>query len=285
MTYEWLDNVKSSFELITPKRAAALIKLMHPRQRKLSERAVDKYADDMSNGYFIPTHQGIMIFDDGLIGDGNTRLHAIIKSNTPTVVQVSTGWPTEIEVNGELISFFDFLDQGRPRSVAQIMQTAHDMKDSNRVVSVCNKILTIARDSSYSSGTTQQIKFILDLFGDDITQVLSEFRGHHRGAFWTVPAVLIKEGDPELYDKYRCALVDGFRPYPHHPVHALESWANSHPVEVRRSCRASIAVAGSALAKLKKDQSVRKLYGGSSMYEWLCSNSSGRLAKVRSIFN
>ena len=70
--------------LITPEIAAKLLSRKHPRNRKLKDGVVERYAKAMADGHWKDaiSSQPISISADGFVQDGHHRLNAIIKSNT-----------------------------------------------------------------------------------------------------------------------------------------------------------------------------------------------------------
>lgn len=59
--------------------------------RKVSPSTVSKYARDMSSGDWRLNHQGIAFDDQGVLVDGQHRLHAVIKSGSTVKMMVTWG--------------------------------------------------------------------------------------------------------------------------------------------------------------------------------------------------
>lgn len=93
---------------ITPKLAAQYLKL-NTRNRNLSKAKVAQFADDMAHDRWDETHQGIGFYKDGVLADGQTRLHAIVASNKAVNLLVTRGMPNEAGAS---------IDKHRPRSDA-----------------------------------------------------------------------------------------------------------------------------------------------------------------------
>ena len=79
--------------LITPSQAIEWLETKNTRNRKLSLKRAAMYANDIENGKWRKTHQGIAFYDDGVLADGQTRLKAIAIANTPVSMLVSFGLP------------------------------------------------------------------------------------------------------------------------------------------------------------------------------------------------
>jgi hypothetical protein len=99
--------MKTELVTITPGMAEAYLgkNLMN---RNVSERLVNKYAEDMANGNWGVTHQGIAFYGDGSLADGQHRLLAIVKSKKTVKLMVTSGLKKDTSID---------IDAGRPRSM------------------------------------------------------------------------------------------------------------------------------------------------------------------------
>ena len=84
--------MKTELMTITPTIANALL-VKNTNNRRLSPRTVELYAREMANGRWEMTHQGIALYDDGVLADGQHRLAAIVKSGCNVQMLVTTGIP------------------------------------------------------------------------------------------------------------------------------------------------------------------------------------------------
>jgi len=107
-----IPHVTSSFEEVTPKLAGDWLEL-NKGNRTMKEGKIDAFARDMRAGNFMTTHQGVCFNDRGELIDGQHRLMAIIRSNTPVVMQITRGLPDEIK---------PAIDTGTKRSVADTLR-------------------------------------------------------------------------------------------------------------------------------------------------------------------
>ena len=82
--------MKTSIETITPLYAKNLLSL-NCNNRNVNRYRVSAYAEDMKNGCWQLTHQGILIGKNGNVIDGQHRLYAVIESGASikTLVSVS----------------------------------------------------------------------------------------------------------------------------------------------------------------------------------------------------
>jgi hypothetical protein len=90
---------------VTPATARTWLK-KNTLNRNLRDETVAKYARDMKDGNWETTHQGIAFYDDGSLADGQHRLHAVVRADTPVKFVVTHGIPRHA---GQVI------DQNAPR--------------------------------------------------------------------------------------------------------------------------------------------------------------------------
>lgn len=96
---------------ITPSDAERILQKNNVN-RTLSPGRVSQYAYDIKNGLWQLNGEAIKFYEDGSLADGQHRLAAIIKANTPVTTTVITGLPNTVTIQ----------DRGRNRSVTDSMQ-------------------------------------------------------------------------------------------------------------------------------------------------------------------
>jgi len=99
--------MKTEYISISPSMAEHYLS-KNIRNRHVSERLVTKYANDMVNGNWGVTHQGIAFYLDGSLADGQHRLLAIVRAKKSIKMPVTTGLKKEASVD---------IDVHRPRNV------------------------------------------------------------------------------------------------------------------------------------------------------------------------
>lgn len=104
---------------ITPSMARMFLGDSNKQNRSVSMSRVAMYANDMKNGDWMTTHQGICFFDDGSLADGQHRLMAITKSDVTVEMMVTSGMPKS-SIMG--------IDTGRPRDAAGVISIAQGDK-------------------------------------------------------------------------------------------------------------------------------------------------------------
>ncbi len=128
------------------------------RNRPISEDVIAAYARDMTNGVWVPTHQGVAFNDRDELIDGQHRLHAIIRSGKTVRMMVTFGLPSKIE--GSEMTTMDAVDRGRTRSVADQLKIQHGLKDSSAIAMICASLGALCyghRTRRLSVGQTLEI--------------------------------------------------------------------------------------------------------------------------------
>lgn len=92
MQLEEHAEVRAAMCVITPKQAADLL-LRNTHNRKVSERCVERYAQEMAMEEWLPTAAGVGIDSNGVLTDGQHRLKAVIKSGKTVNMLIVTGLP------------------------------------------------------------------------------------------------------------------------------------------------------------------------------------------------
>jgi hypothetical protein len=103
--------VRSKVQSITPKKAAEYLEA-NTSNRPLSRTVVKQFAEAMSRGDWMVTHQGIAFSGSGVLVDGQHRLAAIVEADIPVEMTVFT------DVNE---GTFDVLDTGKRRNAADVL--------------------------------------------------------------------------------------------------------------------------------------------------------------------
>lgn len=90
-------EVNISLETIGPEQASEILG-KNPNNRPIRNTVVDFYADQMANGLWRLTHQGIAIDEQGRLLDGQHRLAAIVKSGTVQKIMVTRMVPGDCQI-------------------------------------------------------------------------------------------------------------------------------------------------------------------------------------------
>ena len=109
-----LANVEVTFELITPARAVEMLEGSNFDNRSLRKRVVEQYAGDMQDRRWKLTPEPIAFYENGDLFQGQHRLNAVIRAESPAWFMVVRRWPINMPV-------FDVLDSGAKRTVSDVL--------------------------------------------------------------------------------------------------------------------------------------------------------------------
>lgn len=102
-------NIVGSTEFITPELAAHYLELNIDRNRRINQRRVKAYAQQMKDGEWQPS---TICFDtDGRLFDGQHRMSAVVESGVGAVFFVSRGWTPKSR---------EYIDLGQKRNAVNI---------------------------------------------------------------------------------------------------------------------------------------------------------------------
>lgn len=104
--------MKTQQTLVTPEMASQLL-LQNTGNRTVRANVVSRYSDDMKNGSWGLSHQGIAVDVNGNLIDGQHRLLAVVKSGAAVPMLVTTGLQPEI---------FEVIDKLSARSDADSLR-------------------------------------------------------------------------------------------------------------------------------------------------------------------
>jgi hypothetical protein len=154
--------MKIEIETITPAKAKKMLEL-NVCNRNVRESRVCEYANEMAAGRWRLTGQGIIILEDGTVGDGQHRLYAIVKSGATVQMPVARGAKKETMA---------VIDIGAKRTTADYMHLHHGIKNATRVCGSVNIIYFIA--FNFQSFTVQPhiAKIGIDYFYEQIREII-----------------------------------------------------------------------------------------------------------------
>lgn len=121
-------SLKARVETITPKMATLILDNHNEHNRPKSDSYVRRLANDMKNGRWMLTHQGLGFNCDGSLIDGQNRLAAVVLCGKPQKFLV---------VRGVSKAASAVIDGGRKRNVRDALRIVHGVEMSTRAVSCC----------------------------------------------------------------------------------------------------------------------------------------------------
>lgn len=123
--------ITAMIETITPTMAKDYLNRNTDNFRKISNSLVSAYASDMANGKWQLNGEAIQFGEDGALMNGQHRLAAIIKANTPIKMLVVRGVDNRHEV---------MYDIGQKRTMGQYGQHL-GIKSANMVMAIANNMV------------------------------------------------------------------------------------------------------------------------------------------------
>lgn len=140
-------QMKTEIMIVTPALAKTWL-MKNTNNRNLREDIAHRYAKDMADGRWFPSHQGIAFYDDGTLADGQHRLFAITVYNKPIKLQVTTNLP---RTSAEMI------DQHTPRM-------AHDaIRIAGGEAWIDKDIVALARVLLSKMGTNTHARSVVEI--------------------------------------------------------------------------------------------------------------------------
>jgi hypothetical protein len=155
------DGVWTTTMFVTPEMAREWIAAGYDDDVKLKPGLVAQYAQDMKDGLWQLTHQGMAFDASGRRIDGQNRLHAIIASGVDGILtRVTFGMPKETR---------EVLDGGRTRTIPEM---ACDPWMTRKVATIAKRLLLGARSEDKALSKPTVIQFARAhkdaiLFADD----------------------------------------------------------------------------------------------------------------------
>lgn len=131
--------------IVTPQMAKEWLEGANVNNRNLSPHTVLRYASDMVSGNWQDTHQNaIAFYEDGTLADGQHRLAAVIRAEIDIPMFVAYGLRK---------SAVAAIDQGRARSMADVMAMSGVLRDGKYPSAVVAMMNVIRRAEGYTTGT------------------------------------------------------------------------------------------------------------------------------------
>lgn len=177
---------------VTPEMAKTWLAKFNKRNRHQRADTISAYAEDMKNGSWEFTHQGIAFYEDGVLADGQHRLMAVVKSGATVRFLVTSGLPKGAGAR---------LDQ-------HIRRQAHDALQIGNITPWANRNITAVA------------RFILSQMGSvTIPRSVSEigaFMNKHQNALQLVETIVVNKKRHVTHSGivacYVCALLAGESP-------------------------------------------------------------------------
>jgi len=148
-------EIRTRIMEIGPDEAKALLAANY-QNRKIRQNVVLKYARLMSEGKWLPTHQGIAFAKNGRGIDLQHRLLAVIKSGCTVQLMVSEGLDEKV---------FEVIDKHSSRS------TADSIGADSKHVSIAHFLLRISKGQATNKYTDDDIRDYISIFQEELDSV------------------------------------------------------------------------------------------------------------------
>ncbi len=161
--------MKTQILLVTPQTAAELPK-KNTRNRSLRRSNVRYLANELREGRWQLTHQGVAVATDGTLLDGQHRLSAIVDANIPALINVSFDCDP---------AMFTVIDTGSARTTADVLRTAGAVSQHEATIAATIKLVYLYRTASNYSWTGEVSRLSSAL-------LLNEHEGKEEQYLWAV---------------------------------------------------------------------------------------------------
>lgn len=151
-------QMKTEMINVTPAMAKSWL-ACNTNNRNLREDVAHRYARDMAEGRWCPSHQGIAFYEDGSLADGQHRLFAITVYGKPVKLAVTTNMP---RTAGEMI------DQHIPRMVHDAIRIAGGDEWVNRDIVALARVLLSKMGTNTHVKSVGEINAFVHKYGDTL---------------------------------------------------------------------------------------------------------------------
>jgi len=129
--------IKTTYEFISPEKARQYLET-NTNNRNLNAQHVRVLANEILEGRWQVTHQGIAFSESGELIDGQHRLNAVIAANRAVGMMVSRDVPSNA-------NDMYMIDMGRKRSVSDVLQMAgyNGMLTSKSMIATLNALFSV----------------------------------------------------------------------------------------------------------------------------------------------
>lgn len=238
---------------ISPQMAKSWLQDNSLLQRNVSKLTVEALARDMKAGAWQLTHQGIAFNEEGVLVDGQHRLHAIVLSDTTVTMLVTRG--VALEVTG-------------PIDIGVKRQTYFLMGKTGRWVATVGELGRLCTsDMSNTKFTPAGLTEIYEAHREEVDAVFSVLRG---GVLSSVIASCIYAYplDPVRMESFMIQVRDGELLSKGDPAFGLRNWLGVHRGRVGGGHESTFATLNCIAHELKKTK-LASVYTGKSGYRWV----------------
>lgn len=214
-----------SQKVITPDLAKYILQNLNKNNRSIASTKVEMYARDMTKGGWVENGESIKFNTEGYLLDGQHRLHACVKSNTPFITTLVLGVASP--------DAFKTIDTGRGRNPTQVLQMA-GINNSSAVAAAVRIVMhwdTTLNKSQFKAISQRGVT------NDEVLSKVMEFspqalkegysfskkipRGGGRASFFAV-YLLLQRASPEKGKEFFQKYEEGLFTSKHDPLKLLQ---------------------------------------------------------------
>ena len=224
-------------------------------QRSVSRLTVEAFARDMKAGAWQLTHQGIAFNEEGILVDGQHRLHAIVMSDTTVTMLVTRG--VALEVTGPI-------DIGRKR------ETSFLMGRSGKWVAAVTELGRLATAMLGSAKATPAwISEIYAAHKESMNAVFPLFNTNSKTPSSVIAACAYAYLlNPDKVLSFVVQVRDGELLTRGDPAFGLRNWLVSHRGRLGSAHEVTFATLNCIAHEMKKSK-LASVYTGESGYRWI----------------
>lgn len=147
---------------VTPEFARLILEKFAPAgtNRRLRHMYASVIARDIAQGRWnANTHQGLAFREDGILQDGQHRLAACAESGVAITLPVTYGQPNDV---------FEVVDQGTPRTTADLIQRAGlDIPSSTNAAAVARLVICLRGKDFAATSRSMSRAVVYEFVGDN----------------------------------------------------------------------------------------------------------------------
>lgn len=250
------------------------------RNRPLSERTVNRYANDMRQGHWLVNNQGIGFDAEGNLLDGRHRLWAVVKSGASVDMLTFRGLESKKNGSGFTVNPIDTIDCGRVRTMGNQF-VIDGVRNAMVTASIVRAIaFAVCHPMDIKIGTVPG-RAILDYYKGELEIISTIVVNKRIRSAFIAPAVIYAKVKPRIASQFLkefstlVGLQDGS------PVIALDAYARSHSGHAGTGdLKKALCATSLALYHYNNDTKVNMIRHSTIGMEWLQKEAKQAVGKI-----
>lgn len=256
------------------------------RQRRVNERLVMRYANDMKSGNWTINGESISFDEKGNLINGQHRLWAVVSANVEVMLMITTGLP---EMGGESSSIktMDTVDIGRSRNFGMQLRIDGSMYATQMAAMVrCCAILTKTNVRTIQLSPAQCWE-ILDLIKDNGIKVVQNLTRDNQlknaRGYLIAPITLLRSVRPDEIDMFCEELNTMVQLSRTSPVLALKRFMDRPTTQLSNVMVKNMAAVITALHAYCQNRKLENVRGSDESMIWFENETKNILKKISTI--